>query len=235
MPQQRNMKGRKSGSPRQLRARRCGTYLPAGLRGAWCGRHPHAQHEKRHTRGFREKLQTSAGREVEFTWIPPGRNHDGPKRGAAGRLGPRAQNARAITDPDQQEALGAKPQFRQTGRIDRPGLTIGKLLPDPAQRPSLPRPTGQNARKSGRIGTILEAGRIDLMDCSALQSAVQMTVECGKTQGKMPVSPLPAHGRTRAEGRCQIAGKEGSSHHTATYVHFTFYNSRFIRGRVKRH
>lgn len=229
------MKGRKSGGFRQLRPRRRGAYLPAGLRGAWRGRRAHAQHEKRHTGGFREKLQAAAGSEVELAWITPGRNHDGPERGAAGRLGPRAQNARAITDPDQQEALGPKPQFRQTGRIDRPGLTIGKLLPDPAQGPSLPRPTGQNARKSGCIGAILDAGRIDLMDCSALQSAVQMTVKRGKPQGKMPVSLLPAHGRTRAEGRCQIAGKEGSSHHIATYVHFTFYNNRFIRGRVKRH
>ncbi len=230
MSQQRNLKSGKSGRSRRLRARRRGPYPPAGLRGARVWRRAHAQHEKWHTGGFREKLQASTGGQIEFLGRSPRRNHNGPQRGAACRLGSRAQDARAIADPNQQKALGSEPQFSQTRWINRPGLTISKLLPDPAQGTPFARPAGQNARKSRRIDAILDTGGINFMDRPTFQSAVQMTVERGKAQGKMPTRRPSACGRARPEGRGQITGKEGSSHHTGTYVHFTFHNSRFIRG-----
>lgn len=233
MPQERNLKSRKSRCSRQLRARRRSGDLPAGLRGARRGCHPHAQQENGNARGLCDEFQTPAGGQVEFLGSAPGRNHDGPERRAARRLGSGPQDARAIADPHEQKPLGPKPQFRQTGRIQSSRLTIGKFLPDPAQGTPFARPTGENSRKSRRIDVILEAPRIDLMDCSPLQPAPEMIVESGKPQGNWCIRPLSALERAPAECFCQIAGKEGSSHHTVTYVHFTFYNSLSIWGRVK--
>ncbi len=116
---------------------------------------------------------------------------------------------------DQDEAGRIKAKLSQARRMQRAGLHIEKILPDPDDWTPASRTDCETRGEAGRTGEILRTRRVDFMHGPTLKPASQHLVHFIQSDGKAFGSPASDNiQKLRAQGRqglgCAIIHRKSS-------------------------
>lgn len=119
-----------------------------------------------------------------------------PQSRAASRLDPGLQQADDIARPDHHKPGRIEAQFRQTRRIERPGLPLEEVLPHQHDRPRFRCPAGKGEHQPARCRGIRTLDRMEFMQGPAGEATLQRLVQRRQAKG----DPRRKVGRIRRQG-----------------------------------
>ena len=154
---------------------------PSGLRGR-CGRHRRdAQQQRRDAGAARRQRQLAAGDQIELAALAKTLQHHAAQRVAGERVRGGAQSRLDIGRPHRDEAARIEPEFVPATHCECASLALGKILPDPQQRPVRADAPRQPCDEAGRRGTLASLAE-HLVQRAARQPSLQCSIGLGMPQ-----------------------------------------------------